>query len=49
MTDRTPEVILPGIHTDLLQAYESAVRVKKMADIIIPIHDPVMTKKARIP
>jgi len=33
----------------MLQAYESAVRVKKMAEIIIPIHDPVMTGKAKIP
>jgi len=49
VTDRTPEVIPPGIHTDMLQAYESAVRVKKMAEIIIPIHDPVMTEKAKIP
>jgi len=49
ITDRTPEVIPPGIHTDMLQAYESAVRVKKMADILIPIHDPVMAKKKRIP
>lgn len=49
VTDRTPEVIPPGIHTDMLQAYESAVRVKKMANIIIPMHDPVMTKKKQIP
>lgn len=49
VTDRTPEVIPPGIHTDMLQAYASAVRVKKTADIIIPMHDPLMAKKKRIP
>jgi len=49
VTDRTPEVIPPGIHTDMLQAYESAVRVKNMADIMIPMHDPLMAKKKQIP
>ncbi len=39
-TDRLPEVIPPGIHTDVVQAYESMLRVKKMADVIIPFHDP---------
>ncbi len=49
VTDRIPEVIPPGIHTDMLQAYESAVRVKKLADIIIPMHDPTMAGKEKIP
>jgi N-acyl homoserine lactone hydrolase len=49
MTDRIPEVIPPGIHTDMLQAYESALRVKNLADIIIPMHDPIMTGKEKIP
>ena len=49
VTDRIPEVIPPGIHTDMLQAYESTMRVKNMADIIIPFHDPVMATKKRIP
>jgi N-acyl homoserine lactone hydrolase len=35
-----PEVIPPGIHLDMVQAYESAKRVKEEADIIIPFHDP---------
>ena len=49
VTERVPEVIPPGIHTDMLQAYESALRVKNLADIIIPFHDPVMGTKKRIP
>jgi len=49
VTDRVPEVIPPGIHTDMLQAYESTKRVKNLADIIIPFHDPVMATKKRIP
>lgn len=32
------EVIPPGIHVDLIQAYESALRIKKMAKIVIPCH-----------
>jgi len=48
-TDRPPEVIPPGIHTDMVQSYESAVRVKEMADIIIPIHDPGLEGRVCIP
>jgi len=42
-------VIAPGIHTDLFQAYESVLRVKQVADIIIPLHDPYMAAKEQIP
>jgi hypothetical protein len=49
VTDITPEVIPPGIHTDMLQAYESMIRVKTMADMIVPFHDPVMAAKKQIP
>ncbi len=49
VTDRVPEVIPPGIHTDMLQAYESALRVKNLADIIVPMHDPIMAGKEKIP
>ena len=48
-TDTVPEVIPPGIHTDMLQAYKSAMRVKALADIIIPFHDPIMAIKKQIP
>jgi len=48
-TDRPAEVIPPGIHTDMVQGYQSAMRVKEMADIIIPFHDPGLEGKERIP
>ena len=42
-------VIAPGIHTDLFQAYESVLRVKQVADIVIPLHDPKMAELQQIP
>ena len=45
----TYPVIAPGIHTDLFQAYDSALKIKKMADLIIPMHDPEMAARDRIP
>ncbi len=45
----TYPVIAPGIHTDLLEAYESVLRIKQIADIIIPMHDPDMAERDRIP
>jgi len=37
------EVITPGICTDPLQAYYSALRVKGEADFILPLHEPSLT------
>lgn len=45
----TYPVIAPGIHTDLFRAYDSALRIRRMADIIIPMHDPQMAVKKTIP
>jgi N-acyl homoserine lactone hydrolase len=45
----TYPAIAAGIHTDLFQAYDSAVRLKSMADIIIPSHDPIMAFIGQIP
>lgn len=39
----------PGIHTDALQAFDSTLRVKGLADIIIPNHDPMWEKVEKIP
>lgn len=33
-------VICPGIHLNAVQAYESLWRVKNMADVILPMHEP---------
>ncbi len=49
VTEEAPAVVPPGIHTDMLQAYDSMIRVKEIADILIPFHDPVMAAKERIP
>jgi N-acyl homoserine lactone hydrolase len=39
----------PGIHIDVVQAFENVLRVKKLADIVIPIHDPMFEKVEKIP
>jgi hypothetical protein len=39
----------PGIHIDSLQAFDSAMRVKGLADIIIPNHDPMFLETEKIP
>jgi glyoxylase-like metal-dependent hydrolase (beta-lactamase superfamily II) len=41
--------VTPGVHTDAIEAYESAQRVKEIADLIIPIHDIGVGRKGRIP
>jgi glyoxylase-like metal-dependent hydrolase (beta-lactamase superfamily II) len=45
----TYPVITPGIHSDTFQAYDSALKIKQIADIIIPMHDPEMAAKTEIP
>jgi glyoxylase-like metal-dependent hydrolase (beta-lactamase superfamily II) len=45
----TYPVIAPGIHSDLFQAYKSALKIKEIADIIIPVHDPEMALRKEIP
>lgn len=53
--DPPPEVkpmwsmLPPTIHTNLYDAYDSMVRVKKVADIIVPLHDPELCEQVRIP
>jgi glyoxylase-like metal-dependent hydrolase (beta-lactamase superfamily II) len=42
-------VVTPGVHIDAIQAYESAQRVKEIADIIVPIHDITIGQRGRIP
>ncbi|MEW6262705.1 MAG: N-acyl homoserine lactonase family protein [Thermodesulfobacteriota bacterium] len=43
------KVIPPGIHTDVLQAYDSLVRLKETADLIVPLHDGEYCFKEAIP
>lgn len=42
-------VIPPGIHLSVPDAYESHARVKKMADILIPVHEPSFRNIPTIP
>jgi len=41
--------VAPGVHIHAIEAYESAQRVKELADILIPIHDVEVGRKGRIP
>ena len=42
-------VIPPGILLDTVQAYESVLKVKELADIVIPLHDSEFLEVDRIP
>jgi N-acyl homoserine lactone hydrolase len=42
-------VLTPGVHTDSLAAFASAIRVREIADVIIPIHDMEYASKHQIP
>lgn len=42
-------VITPGIHTNVLEAYDSLIRIKEMADFIVPLHEPTFQQKSCIP
>jgi N-acyl homoserine lactone hydrolase len=42
-------LIPPGILIDLRQAYDSMMRVRDVADIIVPLHEPSLANVERIP
>ena len=42
-------VIPPGIHLDAVEAFNSALRIKGMADIIVPCHEPSLVNVDSIP
>ena len=42
------EVVAPGINLNALQAYDSVLKVKKVADVIVPLHDICFMDKDRI-
>jgi glyoxylase-like metal-dependent hydrolase (beta-lactamase superfamily II) len=42
-------VMVPGIHYDVIRAYESLLKIKEMADIIIPMHEPDLMNVETIP
>lgn len=43
------EVTIPLIHQDVRQAYDSVLKVKRRADIIIPLHEPAFIREKQIP
>jgi hypothetical protein len=47
--EKNAPVITPGMHTNALEAYDSVIRIKEMADIIIPIHEAEFQQKSCIP
>jgi len=38
-----------GVHIDAIAAYESAKKIREMADILIPLHDLSIGRRKRIP
>jgi len=42
-------IITPGTHTNVIDAYESTLRIKGIADILIPMHDPSFMEVTSIP
>lgn len=49
MKRRGWEVTIPLIHHDALQTYNSVIKVKRLADVIIPLHEPAFIGKSVIP
>ena len=41
--------ICPGVHIDAIKAYDSAQKIRNLADIIIPIHDLSIGRLKQIP
>jgi len=46
---KTGPAITPGVHINAMEAYDSAQKVKEMADILIPLHDPAIGERKSIP
>ena len=42
-------VVPPGVHLNLVDAYESALKVREVADILIPLHDLSVGRRRQIP
>jgi glyoxylase-like metal-dependent hydrolase (beta-lactamase superfamily II) len=51
ITDLYPTwvVFTPGFHCDALASYDSIMRIKKLADIVVPSHEPALETMERIP
>ena len=45
----TGPAVAPGAHIDLMEAYESIQKIRRMADILIPLHELSIGRNERIP
>lgn len=43
------EFVPPAIHTDVLQVYDSAMRVKQIGEIVLPIHEVEFSNFEKVP
>ena len=43
------DVIPPGTHVNAYEAYDIMLKVREMADILLPLHEPEFAKKKEIP
>ena len=43
------DVIPPGTHVNAYEAYDILVKVKEMADILLPLHEPAFADGKSIP
>ena len=43
------EVIPPGTHVNTYEAYDQVKKVKEMADIVLPLHEPLFASMSTIP
>lgn len=41
--------VAPGVHIDLIQAYDTAHKIRELADILIPLHDIGVGRMKQIP
>lgn len=41
--------VTPGVHTDAIAAFESAKKIREMADILLPLHDISIGQRKHIP
>jgi glyoxylase-like metal-dependent hydrolase (beta-lactamase superfamily II) len=45
----TGPAVPPGVHINLADAYDSIQKIKAVADILIPLHDPAVGRMRQIP
>jgi hypothetical protein len=45
----TGPAVAPGVHINLADAYDSIQKIKDMADILLPLHDPSIGSRKTIP